>query len=98
MQNVVETDCFLGLDELDATFWDEVKAEGWKYIDHKAERTFDEYGEWYKPVVDIVAQSLGAGFVGTKSSTVSLVSARRVEDWNHGVMRMVNWDERGESQ
>lgn len=95
MREVVETNFSLCLDELDPAFWDQVKAEGWKYINHETERTLDEYGEWYEPVVDIVAQSFGIGFVGTKSSTVSLLSARRVEDWNHGVTRMVNRNERG---
>ena len=79
------------LDEKDPAFWKQVKAEGWKYIDHTAERTSRRYGEWYPPLIDIVAQSLGAGFVGSLDSTVSIVSARRVEDWNHGVSRMVGW-------
>jgi hypothetical protein len=79
------------LDEKDPTFWREVEAEGWKHIDHAAERTLDKYGEWYPMVVDAVAQSLGAGFVGSIDSTVSMVSAKRVEDWNHGVTRVVGW-------
>ena len=36
------------------------------------------------PILDIVSQSLAIGFVGTQHSTLSLVSARRVEDWNDG--------------
>ena len=79
------------LDEENPSFWSEVTAQGWKYIDHVAERTLIQYGEWYPPVIDIVAQSLGAGFVGSIDSTVSIVSARRVEDWNHGVTRIVGW-------
>jgi hypothetical protein len=51
----------------------------------------NKYGEWYAPVVDIAAQSLGVGFVGTKESTVSLVSSRRVQDWNNGVVKMVSF-------
>ena len=79
------------LDEKDPAFWKQVTGEGWKYIDHTAERTSRRYGEWYPPLIDIVAQSFGAGFVGSIDSTVSIVSARRVEDWNHGVTRVVGW-------
>lgn len=86
-------DCDLNLDELDPNFWAQVKAVGWKHIDHKVEQTVENHGEWYAPVVDIVAQSLGSGFVGTKSSTVSLLSARRVEYWNQGVIRLVDRNE-----
>lgn len=84
---------FLYLDESDPKFWGQVEAEGWKYINHETEQTLEKYGEWYAPVVDIVAQSLGIGFVGTISSTVSLVSAKRVRDWNDGVTRLVGWGE-----
>jgi hypothetical protein len=34
--------------------------------------------------VDVVSQSLAMGFVGTVHSTFSLVSARRVDEWNDG--------------
>lgn len=64
---------------------------GWKTIDHKAENTLELYGEWYLPIIDIVAQSLALGFVGTGQSTVSIMSQKRVEDWNHGVTRIVKW-------
>ncbi|KAF9462436.1 hypothetical protein BDZ94DRAFT_1194593 [Collybia nuda] len=93
--NIKVSEVLVASDELDPAFWNQVKAEGWKYIDHGAEQTFDEYGEWHGPIVDIVAQSFGIGFVGTKRSTVSLLSARRVQDWNQGVARMVDWNERG---
>lgn len=43
----------------------------------------------YPTLIDAVAQSMGAGFVGTLRSTMSLVAARRVEDWNGGPTRMV---------
>jgi hypothetical protein len=61
-----------------------VRENGWVHFDHEEEGTLEKYGEWYPPVVDIVAQSLATGFVGTIDSTFSLVSARRVEDWNNG--------------
>ncbi|KLO06788.1 hypothetical protein SCHPADRAFT_1002133 [Schizopora paradoxa] len=40
--------------------------------------------EWYPVLVDAVIQSMGTGFVGTEGSTMSLVAARRVEDWQWG--------------
>jgi len=54
------------------------------HFNHEEEGTLKKYGEWYPPIVDIVAQSMAAGFIGTRDSTFSLVSARRVEDWNDG--------------
>lgn len=76
-------------DEKDPEFWDQVQELGWIAIDHEEERTFQKYGEWYPPIVDFVAQSMAAGFVGTHDSTFSLVSARRIEDWNNGPTSMV---------
>ncbi len=40
--------------------------------------------EWYPVLVDAIVQSLGTGFVGSEGSTMSLVAARRVEDWQWG--------------
>ncbi|PPQ63687.1 hypothetical protein CVT24_004572 [Panaeolus cyanescens] len=71
-------------DETDPEFWKQVRELGWKYFDHEAWETVPKYGEWYAPIIDIAAQSLASGFVGTEDSTFSLVSARRVEDWNNG--------------
>ena len=65
-------------------FWAEVRANGWVYFNHTEERTQEKFGEWFVPMIDTVSHSLAAGFVGTGGSTFSLVSARRVEDWNHG--------------
>lgn len=79
------------LDEKDEEFWEEVDDLGWGYIDHEQEGTIKKYGEWYGPIIDIVIHSLAVGFVGTDGSTLSLVSHRRVEDWNSGVTRMVKW-------
>ena len=46
----------------------------------------------YPVFLDAAAQSLGAGFVGTYRSTMSLMAARRVVDWNGGVSREINWE------
>jgi len=72
------------VDEKDTNFWAEIKSLGWTHIDHGMEKTHETHGEWYPPIFDQVAQSMAAGFVGTESSTYSLVGARRVEDWNNG--------------
>lgn len=76
-------------DSTDPKFWDEVNALGWNYFDHEAEQTLEKYGEWQTPLVDMVAHSLAAGFVGTEDSTFSLVGGRRVEDWNDGSYELV---------
>lgn len=71
-------------DEEDPAFWKDVEQIGWARIDHTTEMTLEKYGEWMGPILDQVAQSLAVGFVGTEDSTFSLVSMRRVQDWNHG--------------
>lgn len=77
-------------DETDPKFWDEAFELGWRYFDHEKERTLERFGEWQTPLVDIVAQSFAAGFVGTDDSTFSLVGGRRVEDWNDSTYEMVH--------
>ena len=92
MTNIkVQSGCSHMLDEEDPTYWENVEAEGWKYINHNAEQTVERYGEWYPILIDIIAHSLAVGFVGSKDSTVSVVSAKRVEEWNDGITRTVGW-------
>ncbi|KAG7446668.1 uncharacterized protein BT62DRAFT_932112 [Guyanagaster necrorhizus] len=81
----------ISTDEKDEDFWEEVDYLGWGYVDHEQEGTVKTYGEWYGPIIDIVIHSLAVGFVGTDGSTLSLVSGKRVEDWNNGVTRTVKW-------
>lgn len=81
----------ISTDEKDEEFWEEIDYLGWGYVDHEQEGTMKRYGEWYGPIIDIVIHSLAVGFVGTDGSTFSLVSSRRVKDWNNGVTRMVKW-------
>ena len=71
-------------DEEDPAFWSEVRAYGWAYFNHTEEQTLEKLGEWYLPILDVVSQSLAIGFVGTAQSTFSLLSARRVDEWNNG--------------
>jgi len=77
-------------DETDAAFWEEMHSFGWSRIDHEAERTEERYGKWYVMLIDNVALSMGVGFVGSGSSTFSLLNARRVEDWNDGITEIVS--------
>ncbi|KAK0476829.1 hypothetical protein IW261DRAFT_1490269 [Armillaria novae-zelandiae] len=81
----------ISTDEKDEEFWEEVDYLGWGYVDHEQEGTVKTYGEWYRPIIDIVIHSLAVGFVGTDGSTLSLVSSKRVEAWNNGVTQMVKW-------
>jgi hypothetical protein len=76
-------------DERDPAFWSEVRAYGWAYFNHTEEQTLEKLGEWYLPIVDIVSHSLAIGFVGTVQSTFSLLSARRVDEWNNGSITYV---------
>ncbi|EPQ60426.1 hypothetical protein GLOTRDRAFT_124182 [Gloeophyllum trabeum ATCC 11539] len=78
-------------DEQDAAWWAQVRAMGWRWIDHGAEETAARLGRWYPVLVDAVVQSGGVGFVGTDRSTMSLMAQRRVEDWQGGVTRTVKW-------
>jgi hypothetical protein len=91
-QNLEVTRVVVMSDEEDAAFWRDVANMGWTRIDHSKELTLEKYGEWVGPVVDQVAQSLAVGFVGTEDSTFSLVSMRRVQDWNHGPAVLIERD------
>ncbi|KAF9530883.1 hypothetical protein CPB83DRAFT_787438 [Crepidotus variabilis] len=77
-------------DETAPEFWANVKAIGWLSVDHGTHLTIERYGPWYPTLIDIVIQSCAIGFVGTEDSTLSIVSQRRVMDWNGGAIRSVN--------
>ena len=82
-------------DERDPAWWEQVRALGWAAIDHDAERTEEIFGRWYPVFIDVVAQSFGKGFVGTDHSTLTLVTTKRVADWNNGISRSVRWGRLG---
>uniref|UniRef100_A0A0W0FVA7 Uncharacterized protein n=1 Tax=Moniliophthora roreri TaxID=221103 RepID=A0A0W0FVA7_MONRR len=89
-RNGVDVDkVILTSDETDDAFWDEVRGMGWYSVDHslQGEDTFARYGEWYLPIIDVVIQSMAKGFVGSPGSTFSLISGRRVVEWNDGVRK-----------
>lgn len=76
-------------DERNATWWEDVKAQGWYGVDHS--QTADLLGPWYPVFIDAAIQSLGAGFVGTDKSTMSMLARRRVESWSDGASRIFKW-------
>ncbi|KAH8825520.1 hypothetical protein DL96DRAFT_1499772 [Flagelloscypha sp. PMI_526] len=76
-------------DERNETWWKDVAAYGWYRVDHS--HTVEEWGAWYPVLIDAVIQSLASGFVGTTGSTMSLIAARRVENWQQGPTRMFKW-------
>lgn len=53
-----------------------------------------DYGR-YPVILDAAIQAAGVGIVGTDRSTFSILSRRRVLDWNEGVARMVKWGRKG---
>ncbi|KAJ2933078.1 hypothetical protein H1R20_g4042, partial [Candolleomyces eurysporus] len=89
-QNIHVTSVFVASDERNLTFWQEIQSFGWIYFNHTTERTTERLGEWYPILIDKVALSFGVSFVGTAGSTFSILNARRVEDWNHGVADYVD--------
>lgn len=80
-------------DERDQAWWDEVKKRNWLSIDHGPSGfdTAKNYGQWHMPLLDACIHSMAMGFIGTAESTFSLLSKRRVEDWNNGATRLVRW-------
>ncbi|KAI0347794.1 hypothetical protein BDW22DRAFT_1349857 [Trametopsis cervina] len=93
--NIPMTRVIMTSDETDETWWDEVTALGWVKMDHNEQRTAERYGRWHPVILDAAIQSLGQGFVGTDRSTFSVLSRRRVLDWQNGAARMVLWGRKG---
>ncbi|RDB28949.1 hypothetical protein Hypma_015821 [Hypsizygus marmoreus] len=76
-------------DERNTTWWEDVKTLGWYPIDHS--QTGELLGPWYPVLIDAAIQSLGAGFVGTDRSTMSMLARKRVESWSDGATRIFKW-------
>jgi len=87
------THIILTSDEKDNTWWSEVYELGWTRPDHS--RTKELYGDWHPILIDAVIQSRSLGFVGTARSTVSVLSNKRVESWQDGAVRTVQWGKPG---
>ena len=82
-------------DEEDPAWWADVRAQGWRAVDHAAARTEERLGRWYPAILDAAMLSLAHGFVGTEGSTYSAVSGRRVKSWTDGAVRMLRWGYEG---
>ncbi|KZT51347.1 hypothetical protein CALCODRAFT_503652 [Calocera cornea HHB12733] len=92
LQKGVSTDrVLITSDEKDPQWWEDIRQAGYTWIDHAQARTDALYGEWYSPLLDGIFHSLAAGFVGTDQSTMSLLAARRVEEWNAGPTAFLMW-------
>ncbi|KAL7410456.1 hypothetical protein BDY24DRAFT_417997 [Mrakia frigida] len=69
-------------DEMDPKFLREItEKRGWKTVNEELSmRIRREWGDWeYPTLIDNVLLSRGKGFVGTQTSTMSIINARRVE-------------------
>lgn len=85
-----EVRVLLMTDETDKDFLDELKRLGWIYIDHTALRTVEETGDLWRPtLLDTVIMSDASGFVGFHGSSMSVLAARRVADWNHAPFELI---------
>ncbi|KAF8735016.1 hypothetical protein AX14_002926 [Amanita brunnescens Koide BX004] len=84
VQHVVMTS-----DERNATWWEDIRKQGWLTIDHS--QTEALYGHWYPVLIDAVIQSNGVGFIGTDKSTMTVMARRRVQSWHDGPVRTVKW-------
>lgn len=90
-------------DEKDPQWWEEVAQMGWKRVVFPSSLTIPEgirgmendldketyESLWNRMLVEVAIQGYGTGFIGTQSSTMSLVAQRRVEHWQKGVTRTV---------
>ncbi|KAG8860287.1 hypothetical protein FRB96_003936 [Tulasnella sp. 330] len=79
-------------DEKNQTWYtSDVAGMGWYYVDHHKEDTANKLGKWWPALIDAAVLSRARGMVGVRRSTMSLVAALRVRDWNNGPTRLVDW-------
>lgn len=69
-------------------FVKEVKALGWKVVDHEEFKTKEELGGWWPTLLDCAILARGRSFVGTDKSTYTHMAALRVKYWNGGVVEI----------
>ncbi|KAL7415156.1 hypothetical protein BDY24DRAFT_383901 [Mrakia frigida] len=82
-------------DESDPKFFEQVKARGWKMSQDgegvQNPKLVEELGGWHDTLIDNVLLASGDHFIGTISSTMSLLGSLRTKDWNGGLSRMVGF-------
>ncbi|KAK7005766.1 putative O-fucosyltransferase-like protein [Favolaschia claudopus] len=75
-------------DEVDEAWWEPVHKVGWLRPNHT--ETLAVHGSWYPMFIDAAIHGAAYGFVGTDSSTGSILARRRVSS-RGGVTEMVKW-------
>ncbi|KAJ6457903.1 hypothetical protein C8R45DRAFT_1110247 [Mycena sanguinolenta] len=95
LDGVAQDDCLAPLSayerrvkEVDPAWWEPVHNLGWLRPNHN--ETIALYGPWYPVFIDAVIHSAAYGFVGTDTSTASILARRRVSS-RGGVADMVKW-------
>ncbi|GAA6008208.1 hypothetical protein JCM10207_000039 [Rhodosporidiobolus poonsookiae] len=76
-------------DSDDPSFIMKLNKLGWVYSNHVEFATAARFGGWWPSILDQAILSRSIGFLGTKQSTFSYVTARRVEAWNGGITTVV---------
>ncbi|GAA6032966.1 hypothetical protein JCM8097_000073 [Rhodosporidiobolus ruineniae] len=72
----------------DSDFVKEVKALGWKVLDHDAFETKEKLGGWWPTMLDATILARGRAFVGTDRSTFSHMAGLRVKYWRGGLTEL----------
>ncbi|GAA5887934.1 hypothetical protein JCM5296_001501 [Sporobolomyces johnsonii] len=72
----------------ESEFVKEVRALGWKVLDHDAFETKDKLGGWWPTMLDGAILARGRSFVGTDRSTFSHLAGLRVKYWHGGVVEV----------
>ncbi|GAA5929026.1 hypothetical protein JCM1841_005613 [Sporobolomyces salmonicolor] len=72
----------------DSEFVKDVRALGWKVLDHDAFETRETLGGWWPTMLDGAILARGRSFVGTDRSTFSHLAGLRVKYWHGGVVEV----------
>ncbi|GAA6058009.1 hypothetical protein JCM3770_006644 [Rhodotorula araucariae] len=74
----------------DTPFVQEVRALGWKVLDHDAFETKATLGGWWPTMLDGAILARGRSFVGTHASTFSHLAGLRVKYWRGGLVEVAS--------
>ncbi|BGP16396.1 hypothetical protein JCM10213_004047 [Rhodosporidiobolus nylandii] len=76
-------------DVKDLGFLGELSNLGWTLLDYDELEATERFGQWPPEVMDQVIESKAAGFVGTRGSPQSTLSALRVRTWRNGPTELI---------
>ncbi|GAA5910465.1 hypothetical protein JCM8208_004484 [Rhodotorula glutinis] len=76
-------------DVTDLAFLGELTNLGWTVLDYDDLEVRERFGRWDKEVMDQAIEARSAGFVGTRGSPQSTLSALRVRTWRQGPTELV---------